>query len=357
MRTVKGRMFMRKFLCGILAAALLLTLIPLGTASTALAATDYSNVRVLLSVGSVKTLTIPVSGSYFIEENGASFKNGTLTVQVSGSKLVVSHSTAGELYRGTSVQIMRESISPSAGYLRLTTSGVTRTFLGHLTLKYSGGYIRAINTVPLPHYLYGVVAYEMSDTFPLEALKAQAVAAKCYVLSGMTGGSDYDIGDTAADQVYKGYNSSYKNVISAVDATYNVGLYLGGSILRSYFAASNGGKTILPSDAWSGSNRYVWDKAYARVDDPYDVANPFSAQESIALPKNGENSRMSAALSNYLRGRAVKVLLEGRIYGRLRHGRRHRFHRLTHANQRYHCRHCHDGDRAARGWYTAERQL
>ena len=276
---------MRKFLSGLLAAALLLTLIPIMGATTALAATDYSNVRVLLSIGSTRTLTIPVSGSYFIEENGASFKNGTLTVQVSGSKLVVSHSSAGELYTGSTVNIMRESISPSAGYLRLATSGVTRSFLGHLTLKYSGGTIRAINVVPLPHYLYGVVAYEMSDTFPLEALKAQAVAAKCYVLSGMAGGSDYDIGDTAADQVYKGYNSSYRNVINAVDATYDVGLYLGSKILRSYFAASNGGKTVLPSDVWSGSERYVWDKAYDRVDDPYDLANPFSVQETVTIPK------------------------------------------------------------------------
>ena len=306
---------MRKFLCGLLAAALLLTLIPLGGTTTALAATDYSNVRVLLSIGSVNTLTIPVSGSYFIGENGASFKNGTLTVQVSGSKLKVSHSSAGELYTGSTVQIMRESISPSAGYFRLATSGVTRTFLGHLTLKYSGGCIRAVNVVPLPHYLYGVVAYEMSDTFPLEALKAQAVAAKCYVLSGMAGGSDYDIGDTAADQVYKGYNSSYTNVIKAVDATYDVGLYLGTKILRSYFAASNGGQTILPSDAWSGSDRYVWDKAYARVSDPYDVANPFSVQESITIPKNGENTKISAALSNYLRGRAAKTLRDAGYIG------------------------------------------
>lgn len=228
---------MRRLICSILAAMLLLMLVPLSGTQTALAATDYSNVRVLLSIGSVKTLTIPVSGSYFIQENGAGFKDGTLTVKVSGNKLAVSHSSKGELYKGSSLQIMREFISPSAGYFRLATSGVTRSFLGHLTLKYSGGTIRAINVVPLPHYLYGVVAYEMSNVFPLEALKAQAVAAKCYVLANMNSSSDCDIGDTASDQVYKGYNSSYGNVIKAVDATYNVGLYLGSKILCSYFAA------------------------------------------------------------------------------------------------------------------------
>ncbi len=303
---------MRKLICRILAAMLLLMVVPLTGTQTALAATDYSNVRVLLTIGSVKTLTIPVSGSYFIQENGASFKDGTLTVNVSGNKLVVSHSSKGELYTGSSLQIMRASISPSAGYFRLATSGVTRSFLGHLTLKYSGGTIRAINVVPLPHYLYGVVAYEMSNLFPLEALKAQAVAAKCYVLANMNSSSDYDIGDTASDQVYKGYNSSYTNVIKAVDATYNVGLYLGSKILCSYFAASNGGYTLLPSDAWGGTNRYQWDKAYDRVADKYDVANPESVQETVFFPSKGDNGKISAALSNYLRGRAALILQSAR---------------------------------------------
>ena len=297
---------MRRTISGVLLAVFLLTVIPLAGTRTAEAA-DYSNVRVLLSIGSVNALTIPISGNYFLQENGASFKNGTLTVQVSGSQLVVSHSSTGELYRGSSVQIMRENIDPSAGYFRLATSGVTRTFLGHLTLKYSGGAIRAINTVPLPHYLYGVVAYEMSNTFPSEALKAQAIAAKCYVLANMTGSSDYDIGDTATDQVYKGYNSSYTYVMNAVDSTYNIGLYLSNKILCSYFAASNGGATILPSDAWGGTNRYQWDKAYDRREDPYDVANPYSVQETVLFPKSGERG-MTAALSNYLRIRAGMVL-------------------------------------------------
>jgi len=299
---------MRRTISAVLLTLLLLAAIPFGGARTAQAA-DYSNVRVLLSIGSVNTLTIPFSGSYFLQENGASFSGGTLTVQVAGNQLVVSHSSKGQIYQGGSVSIMREHISPSAGSFKLATSGVTRSFLGHLTLKYYNGYIRAVNTVPLPHYLYGVVAYEMSNTFPLEALKAQAVAAKCYVLSGLAGSGDYDIGDTATDQVYKGYNSSYTNVISAVDATYNTGLYYGGRILRAYFAASNGGATILPSDAWSGTDRYQWDGAYARVTDPYDTANPETVQESLLFPANGDGGGMSAALSNYLRAVASQALL------------------------------------------------
>ncbi|HOF94095.1 MAG TPA: SpoIID/LytB domain-containing protein, partial [Clostridia bacterium] len=297
---------MRKII-GYLLAAMLLLMLPLGFSEPAHAAVDYSTVRVQLSIGSVNMLSIPISGSYFIAQNGAGFKNGTLSVQASGGTLTVSHSSAGTLYSGSSVSIMRESIAPSAGYFRLTTSGVTRSFLGHLTLKCSGGLISAINEVPLPHYLYGVVGFEMSNTFPYEALKAQAVAAKCYVLANMTGGGGYDISDTSSDQVYKGYVSSYTNVIRAVDETYDMGLYLGSQILSSYYAASNGGATLLPSDVWGGTNRYQWDRAYARVQDPYDVANPLSVSETVFFPANGDDGSMKAALSNYLRLRPGQV--------------------------------------------------
>lgn len=298
---------MRRTISAVLVALLLFTAIPLLTARTAQAA-DFSNVRVLLSTGSVNTLTIPFSGNYFLQENGAAFTGGTLTVQVVGNQLMVTHSSRGQIYQGSSVTIMREHMDPSAGSFQVTTTSGTRSYLGHLILKYSGGYIRAINVVPLAHYLYGVVPYEMSNTFPLEALKAQAVAAKCYAISGMTGSGDYDIGDTASDQVYKGYNASYTTAINAVDATCNACLYLGGTILRSYFAASNGGATILPSDAWSGTDRYRWDAAYARVSDPYDTANPESQQETVLFPANGDSGGMSPALSNYLRAVAAASL-------------------------------------------------
>lgn len=299
---------MRKLISSILALAFLALALPLATAQPALAATDYSTVRVLLSNSGATTISIAVRGNYFIKETGATFSGGTLTVKNSGGKVVLSHSAAGQLYSGSSVNVMRESNAPSAGYMSMVVSGRTRSYLGHFLFKASGSGVRVVNTVPIQHYLYGVVAFEMSNNFPIEALKAQAVAAKCYVLSGMSPTSDYDIGDTASDQVYKGYDSSYTAVMAAVDETYDVWLFLGSSILCSYFAASNGGYTILPSDTWAGTNRYLWDKAYDRREDPYDVANPLTVQETTFYPSNGDAGNISAALSNYLRNRTTQIL-------------------------------------------------
>lgn len=298
----------KKILCLILIAATIFVGMPFAAEKSALAAADLSVVRVLLSNSGSSTISISVKGNYFIQENGASFSGGSLVVKNSGGKVVVTHSALGQLYSGTTVNIMREQLTPSAGYMAMVVSSVTRYYLGHFTFKANGAGVRVINTVPLQHYLYGVVAFEMSNNFPIEALKAQAVAAKCYVLSGLTPTSEYDIGDTASDQVYKGYNSSYTSVIAAVDATYDVWLYLGNSILCAYFAASNGGAMILPSDTWTGTNRYIWDSAYTRAADPYDIANPLSVQETAFMPSNGDAGNITAVLSNYLRGRVAMLL-------------------------------------------------
>jgi peptidoglycan hydrolase-like amidase len=96
------------------------------------------------------------------------------------------------------------------------------SYLGNIKFTVSGSSVRAINTIDLEQYLYGVVAAEMGNGFPLEALKAQAVCARCYAIRKIdsSDSSDtYDIVGTSSDQAYKGYNASYTRVIEAVDAT------------------------------------------------------------------------------------------------------------------------------------------
>ena len=46
--------------------------------------------------------------------------------------------------------------------------------------------------------------YEMSESWPIEALKSQAVAARGYVINQLRSSGTYDVGDTSSDQVYKG---------------------------------------------------------------------------------------------------------------------------------------------------------
>lgn len=88
---------------------------------------------------------------------------------------------------------------------------------GDLTLTLTDqGLLRPVCTLSVEDYLLGVVPYEMSNSFPLEALKAQAVCALDLRPSHVRGDPYYDLEDTTNDQVFRGVNLTYGNAIQAV---------------------------------------------------------------------------------------------------------------------------------------------
>ena len=274
---------MKKKIALLMAVLMLALVIPISTpagADTLEGPTSF--VRVRLSTGETEKITITVSGTYRIVESNETFTGGKLTVTAVGSTVKIVHSSRGELYSGTAATIERADLARTAGYLTLPVAGYSRSYLGHLSVTASGSRLQVVNRVPLSHYLYGVVAYEMSNSFPVEALKAQAIAAKNYVLPRMGGSGAYDIGDTSTDQVYKGYNSANKNVIEAVDATMNDVLLLGGAVMPCYYSASNGGYMVKPSANWSGGAAY--DAGYSEGYDEYDMKNSASPRETLYVP-------------------------------------------------------------------------
>ena len=153
----------------------------------------------------------------------------------------------------------------------------------HLTVK-DGGLFPVLH-INVEDYLLGVVPYEMSEYFPLEALKAQAVCARTYALNKINSRPDYDLEDTTNDQVFKGVNFNYTNAIRAVEETAGVVGTYNGKLAICYYSASNGGQTELVRNVWSG--RGDWDY-YQMVDDPYDVENPESIVLTARIPKNGQ---------------------------------------------------------------------
>ena len=132
----------------------------------------------------------------------------------------------------------------------------------------------------------------MSNSFPLEALKAQTVAARTYALRKRGSGGDYDVVDTTNDQIFKGYLSGYGNAEKAVEETYGVCGFFGGRLAQCYYAASNGGQTELPETVWRGSGALGY---YAVADDPCDVENPASVVKSVTLQKSYANEERDVA--------------------------------------------------------------
>ena len=181
---------------------------------------------------------------------------------------------------------------PSATEIGFRRVNYPALYQGDLRLKISEGALLPILTLHVEDYLLGVVPYEMSNSFPLEALKAQTVAARTYVLRKRIPDADYDVVDTTNDQVFRGYISGYGNAEKAVEETYGVCGFYKGKLAQCYYAASNGGQTELVESVWPGGGDYGY---YAVADDPYDVENPYSVVKSVTLQKSYTNEEHDIA--------------------------------------------------------------
>ena len=216
----------------------------------------------------------------------------------SGGSLTLS---AGErsMAMGESFQLMRVQ-SDSHG-AQFASPSLSNRFCGDLYFSASSGVITTVLHIYVEDYLYGVLPYEMGNSSHIEALKAQAVAARTYTMRAMNASASslYDVVDTTGDQVYSGTPSGNANCVSAVDATKGIVAKNGSSLTATYYTASNGGQTESIKNAW-GTNGY----AYLGVkDDPYDLANPDSRKVSFSVSASGNQS--NATLGRLLNQKAA----------------------------------------------------
>src|SRR5699024_953626 len=93
-------------------------------------------------------------------------------------------------------------------------------YMGNMEISVAGSGMQLINHIYIEDYLYGVLPYEMPNSWELEALKAQAIAARSLAASWIKSNKEpYDVVDTVNNQVYKGYNAGAKRCIQAVNET------------------------------------------------------------------------------------------------------------------------------------------
>ena len=128
-----------------------------------------------------------------------------------------------------------------------------RWYRGRTRLIRQGKGVTAINQVNLEKYLYSVVGGEAIPTWPQEALKAQAVAARTYAIYKSTAESNrfYDLDTTTATQVYKGMESEYVSTLDAVNSTQGQVMTYNGKVILAAFHAASGGHTENVEDVWT----------------------------------------------------------------------------------------------------------
>ncbi len=105
--------------------------------------------------------------------------------------------------------------------------------------------LQVVNVLPLEDYLAGVLGSEMPQSFPLEALKAQAVAARTYALNKKLEqyGQPFHLGSSVLSQVYRGLESEDPRTREAVEATQGLVLTWMLQPIEAYFHSSCGGRT------------------------------------------------------------------------------------------------------------------
>lgn len=132
-----------------------------------------------------------------------------------------------------------------------------RAYRGGFELSQYSGLLAVINELPFEAYLYSVVGSEMGSGWPLEALKAQAVAARSYALSIGVKYNIAHVSDTTYEQAYKGIDAESPAVIQAVDATRGEVLVNQSGIVEAMYYSNAGGMTADATEIWGRSVEYA----------------------------------------------------------------------------------------------------
>jgi stage II sporulation protein D len=151
---------------------------------------------------------------------------------------------------------------------------------GDLIVAANGKSLSVVNDVPIDSYVRGVVSNEMPKDWPLEAVKAQAVAARSYALAHKRGGT-YDVFPDTRDQVYGGISTETPVGDQAVAATKRQVLMYDGKVATTYFYSSSGGMTASFADVFAGSKAVPY---LVSVPDPYDTASPWHSWGPVVMP-------------------------------------------------------------------------
>lgn len=162
--------------------------------------------------------------------------------------------------------------------VRTQNGSVRRGYRGTVTAIRTGSRsLQVVNTLPMELYLRPVVAAEVSPSWPVEALRAQAVAARTYAAHEALGKStkSFDVYDSTRSQAYPGavsYNSSWRiirnrehpSTDAAIADTAGLQLTVGGAPALTQFSSSNGGATAATPLPYMVTQPDPWDATAAK---------------------------------------------------------------------------------------------
>ncbi|OPX43137.1 amidase enhancer precursor [Ruminiclostridium hungatei] len=235
----------------------------------------------------------------------------------STGEVVFMFAAAQKLLRGKSLD--------ENGPVKIGTAKLN-TYRGQVEFfRVTGSDMTVINVLPMEQYLYGVVPNEIESYSNVEALKAQAVAARTYAYLNLTKTSKsnthlnygFNLCSDIHCQVYRGMGSENANTNTAVDQTKDMVITYNGQLIEAVYSASSGGRTEDGSNVWTGAPylKSVEDKYESGNSPKYNWTLTFTADEISQKLKNYnigdvtsiEVTRLSEA------GRPIELIVKGTL--------------------------------------------
>jgi stage II sporulation protein D len=188
-----------------------------------------------------------------------------------------------------------------------------KAYRGRITLNIIDDFrLLTINYLELENYLYGVVPNEIPSSWGMEALKAQALAARTYAVYSIKPRQSYDMADDQNSQVYMGYDYEKASTNRAVDETEGEMIYYDGQLIQAFYHSTSGGSTENSENVWyeelpylrgvedkfsddSGSPYTTWQTTYYKEDIIKNLnldGNNVDELYGIQIKKVSENNRV-----------------------------------------------------------------
>lgn len=254
------------------------------------------------------------SGFVFMETSNRQPVLGTritnLLVTVTNGRLVVD----GQPLSGETLSV--ESVLGGIGF-----DG--QRYRGGMLVVLEQGKLFLVNRIDMESYLKGVLPHEIDHRWPIEALKAQAIAARSYAIVRMRENKNklYDLDNSAYSQVYRGMGGEKESTSDAVTQTAGLVLLHNGLTAVGFFHASCGGRTEASELVWAARVPYLVSRIspWCRGSRYYNWGTVLTAPEIARLLGISRPLASAAVLSVTPSGRVLQLRLVDNA------GRRHHF--------------------------------
>lgn len=278
-----------------------------------------------------KQVTVIASSDFSIIKTGSTDKLASstnlahITLEAGDSEIVLKRDNGATANVGTSVSVV--PADPNA-IIILDSPERSMQYRGVIEVSIKANALKLVNIVKLEDYILGVVPAEMPSTFPEEALKAQAIAARTYARNGegRHKSDGYDLCDGEHCQVYGGALKERAKVTKAVLATTGMALTHNGHLIDAMYSADCGGTTQSFADSYgvnevpylctvnepSNIQHTCWEKS-CTLQELADILTKAGVQEASGLKsvKVVKSSSSGRVISAEITGEKAVKLISG----------------------------------------------